>query len=311
MKFDLKKVIETNYNLNINLIDDAPRQFVAQTFIVRTERKTFFCKVVDKKSFIPGLIASLPALYNIHQLGFKKINYPILTNSQKLYVMHGDTLVVLFNYIDAIQNYTYDNFTFGVTLAKIHNLSSRLTAYPPKESFEFKHKKTFENETMDIINSNDKSEVATNLRNLLKERKKEIFQIFDNFLEVSKKCKKQKWHVVITHGDAPGNILVKSPKNFYIIDWDDILLAPAERDLWFFEEKEEFINGYKSVFPDFSLNQDAVSYYTYSRYLNDLVDYWREIVGENSLSHKRKNFQQMRKELFEKSGWLYPVLKSV
>jgi len=258
MKLNLKKIIEANYDLNVISISDAPRQFVAQTFVIETKKGNVFCKVVDKKLFIPGLIASLPALYNIHELGFKRINHPILTSSQKLYLMHGDTLIVLFNYIDATQSYTYDDFVFGEVLAKIHDLTDRLTVSVSKESFEFKHKGVFENEMTNIVNSNDKDEVVVDLKSLLSKKQNEILKFFDNFLRIAEKCRKQKWHMVITHGDAPGNILVKSPKDFYIIDWDDILLAPAERDLWFLAEKEKFMDGYKSISPKFQMNKDVV-----------------------------------------------------
>jgi spectinomycin phosphotransferase/16S rRNA (guanine(1405)-N(7))-methyltransferase len=38
--------------------------------------------------------------------------------------------------------------------------------------------------------------------------------------------------VVITHGEIhPGNVMVTS-KGWVIVDWDTVLLAPPERDLW-------------------------------------------------------------------------------
>jgi thiamine kinase-like enzyme len=311
MKFDLKKIIETNYKLNVKSIEDAPRQFVAQTFIIRAETRNLFCKVVDKKLFIPSLIASLSALDNMYQLGFNKINYPIPTSSQEFYVMYDGVLIVLFNYIDAPQNYTYDNFVFGKTMAEIHNLTEKLTASLLKETFQFKHQKTFKKQMMNIISLKAKDDVVSSLKTLLSKNQNEMLKFFNNFLEIAKNCQGQEWQMVITHGDAPGNILVKSPKDFYIVDWDDMLLAPAERDLWFLVNKKEFMDGYKAIFPQFSINREAVKYYVYSRYFNDLVEYWAEIIGEFSLDHKRKNFLQMEKELFEKSGWLYPVVKKM
>ena len=32
---------------------------------------------------------------------------------------------------------------------------------------------------------------------------------------------------VITHGDGPGNILKDASGEIYLVDWDDVLLAPA------------------------------------------------------------------------------------
>ena len=38
MKFNLKKIIEANYDLNVISISYAPRQFVAQTFVIKTKK---------------------------------------------------------------------------------------------------------------------------------------------------------------------------------------------------------------------------------------------------------------------------------
>jgi spectinomycin phosphotransferase/16S rRNA (guanine(1405)-N(7))-methyltransferase len=38
--------------------------------------------------------------------------------------------------------------------------------------------------------------------------------------------------VVVTHGEIhPGNVMVTS-KGWVIVDWDTVLIAPPERDLW-------------------------------------------------------------------------------
>ncbi len=77
----LNKLLSHHYNLRVESIVDAPRQFVAETFFIKTDSNTFFCKVVEKPLFINGIVDSLPALANIHELGYKKINYPIPTTN--------------------------------------------------------------------------------------------------------------------------------------------------------------------------------------------------------------------------------------
>lgn len=310
MKINLQQVLATNYDLNIDSIVDAPRQFVAETFIVNTkDQGKYFCKVIDKKLFIDGVIASLPALVSIHELGFDRINYPIPSKSSDLYVYENDNLVVLFNYINAPQNYDYDNYVLGQTLAQVHKLTSKVRVPIPKESFKYKHLNIFEDRLQEIISFKNSDGINNNLSNLLNERQKEILDFYKKFLQVAEACQNKKYQLFITHGDSPGNILVKSPKDIYIVDWDDILLAPVERDLWFLKTNQDFMSGYRSVFPEFTFDERLTNYYILSRYFNDLIEYWTEITGQFDFDHRISNFEQMRKELFEESGWLYPVVR--
>lgn len=312
MKNNLKQILATNYILDIDSIVDGPRQFVAETFIISTKsQEKYFRKVINNKLFIDGVIASLPALKNIHHLGFDQVNYPISTKSGDLYVYENNALVVLLNYINAPQNYDYDYYILGKTLAQVHQLTSKVTAPIPKENFQYKHLDIFEDRLHKIINFQDSDEINSKLSNLLSERQTEILDFYKEFLQVSEDCQNKKYELFITHGDSPGNVLVKSPKDIYIIDWDDILLAPVERDLWFLKTNQNFMSGYQFIFPEFSFNEQLTNYYILSRYFNDLIEYWADITGPFDSSHRLSNFEQMRKELFKKSGWLYPVVKGV
>lgn len=310
MDLKLEDILNDNYEIRVGSIRSAPRQFVAKTFVIEADSgDKYFCKVIDKRLFIANVIKSLPALRSIHQLGFERINYPIPAKSGALHVMYNTTLVVLFNFIDAPQSYDYDDFTFGQTIANVHKLTTRVSVELEVENFEFRHKGTFEEKLQTILSLKQKNSLLSDLSSLIRMKESEIRRFFANFLSLAEKCKSQEWNMVVTHGDAPGNILVKSAKDIYIIDWDDIMLTPPERDTWFLEEKPRFIDGYKSIFPRYQRNQIASKYFVYSRYFNDLVEYWEEIINSTDKVHQQKNLSQMTKELFNESGWLYPQVK--
>ncbi|MFZ0545017.1 MAG: phosphotransferase [Candidatus Promineifilaceae bacterium] len=306
---NLASILQENYHLNITAITDAPRQFVAYTFFITADSQKFFCKIIDKPRFIPRVIQSLPPLDNLHQLGFSKIAYPIPTVSKGLYLKFGDILVVLFNYINAPQNYAYDNVVFGQTLAELHNLTEQLSATIPPETFQFGDESVFRHRLGKIVTSNPDTPASLALKELTVKNHDNLLFFYDTFLSLGEKCRDTKWQMVITHGDAPGNILVKSPQDIYLVDWDDLLLAPAERDLWFLLGRNELLDGYLSVRPNYEINQDAVNYYLFNRYFNDLVEYWDEIIGKSSEEHKMDNLKQMKWDLFEEDGWLYPLVK--
>ncbi len=306
---NLIKLLSTRYNLHAKDISNAPRQFVAETFFVKTEDQTFFCKVIDKPLFIDGVISSLPALADIHDLGYSKINYPIPTASDDLFVKEGGTLIVLFNFIDAPQNYDYDNAVLGKTLAEIHKLSPQITAPIKREQFEFKHANVFIKKLDQLSSEAGRDEIATDLHKLMKGNYSTIVRAYKQFQIVAENCSNAELDTVVTHGDAPGNVLVKSPDDIYIVDWDDILLAPAERDLWFMIDKQDFVDGYTREIPEYNPNQVALDYYLLSRYFNDMVEYWAEILGDFDEEHRKSNLKQLNKELFSEDGWLHPMIE--
>ena len=49
---------------------------------------------------------------------------------------------------------------------------------------------------------------------------------------LSRLCQNDTADFYITHGDAGGN-LIKSGERYFIVDWDNPILAPTERDAWF------------------------------------------------------------------------------
>lgn len=305
----LTNLIRDNWGFVVNSITDAPRQFVAKTYFVNTDHGKFFCKVIDKKLFIPAVIKSLPTLKEIHYLGLDRINFPIPTVTNELFAIHDGSLVVLFNYIDAPQSYEYDNAELGKLLAEIHKLSQKVKAETQNETFMFKHADIFEERLASLAQLESIGVAEQSASKLLQRSYDNLITLYKIFQNLALTCQKNCWQMVLTHGDVPGNILVKSPDDFYIVDWDDILLAPAERDLWFLIDKDDFLEGYKIGRNDFVVNEVAAQYYLLSRYFNDLVEYWAEIFGESGEAHKESNFNEMKRELFEEDGWLYPQVK--
>jgi spectinomycin phosphotransferase len=93
----------------------------------------------------------------------------------------------------------------------------------------------------------------------------------------------QEWVLCDLHA---WNILHGSPGGLQIIDWDDPILAPKERDLMFIGggvggiwntpgEEALFYQGYGA--PD--LNLTALAYYRFERILVDVVEYSQQLLS--------------------------------
>ena len=96
---------------------------------------------------------------------------------------------------------------------------------------------------------------------------------------------------VLTHGDLHGgNLLLSGGDRLYLLDWDDALLAPPERDLAPFIQGDrhiprgafrEFLERYETVAGPVELHPDVLRFYLYRRNLQDLTDWLARILHED------------------------------
>ncbi len=71
--------------------------------------------------------------------------------------------------------------------------------------------------------------------NLLQERSGVLARCARRLNQVAAWCRAHPGKLYLTHGDAGGNFLVKghgSTERYYIVDWDEVMYAPLERDAW-------------------------------------------------------------------------------
>ena len=309
MNDQLHSIIVSHYGLRNVRIASAPRQFVAETYIVKTaDRQTFFCKVVDKPLFIPKIISSLPVLDALHNVGFERINFPIKTLTDSLYVRLGETLVVLFNYIEAEQSYDFDYEAFGRLLGEVHAVTDRIKVVIPTERFLLKHSYTFEAGFEEILTTKSRDVTTQGLQYLLLEYESEIRRHYASLQRIIDECSYNNFHLVITHGDAGGNVLVKAPTDLYLIDWDEILLAPPERDLWTHSSNPAIMAGYRSVFPQYQMNEVARKYCTCSQYFDYIAYFLAEILGDSPEPNRQNKLRDLG-DYFE--GWIRPYIDDI
>ncbi len=214
---------------------------MAETYVLEDENGCeYFCKVVDKHLFIPEIIKSLPVVEEMHANGVERICYPI-RGGKGLYITVNGILIVLFNYIPFPQNYEYRAYSLGQLIAQIHLATPRMTVDISKESFEFTYRLKFEQQLENALQPKSAERALIALQKVLSTHEKSIRSYYAEFLRLTELCKKEACKLVITHGDAPGNVLVKAVDDLYIIDWDEVMLTAAERDFWMMDHVPEFM----------------------------------------------------------------------
>ena len=301
--------IEKSYGIKIVGYEAGPRQFVAETLVLTTADNTkYFCKITTKALFIPEVIRGLPLIDAVRASGVKRISYPVKSLDGRLFLMSKNALIVLYNYLPIPQSYDYDNFALGRLIAEIHSVSLKgITKDAPKEDFKMSYATEFENYFEGTLRYQGADPTTLALQKILRIYEPKIRLRLADFLYFGKKCREKTIEMVITHGDAPGNILVKSRDDLYLIDWDDVKLGGAEQDIWMMDHHAAFMEGYKSVRQNFIVDNDVRSFYIYKFYFRAIVQNLHEILGDLSLAHREKHLN-----LFEEScrnGWILPKLE--
>ncbi|MCS5710532.1 phosphotransferase [Candidatus Berkiella aquae] len=274
--------IEAFYDIRIKACINGPQQFVAKTYILTDENKSlYFCKVINNELLAPGIMATLPVVEEMYQKGIENISYPI-RGGNCLYLLQDDTLIVLYDYIEVKQSFDYSPFALGKNIAKVHAISPRINAKAPIESFTFPNKALFMQRMENTLNSQSTDPVIQALKSLLQMHEAQNQRYIAELETLGEQCQKKHEALVITHGDIATNILVKTPDDIYIIDWDEMRLAPAERDLWMKEEVAGFLEGYQSVRPDFQVDKTYRRFCILQYYFERMNLYFSDILNTSA-----------------------------
>jgi thiamine kinase-like enzyme len=291
---NLEGLLLDNYNLKVNSIADAPRGFIAETYNIQTDDDCYFLKILKKNRHSVNILNALPALKQLRNLGVDYINYPIQTTDNRFCLEREDKYLILFNYIKGENTWDYDVEEVYKRLIDIHKLSGKITEGVNKEDFSIIYSERFE-ETLGRYKD----------LGIIKENFVDIWRYWNEFKELSMELSQRKFKLFLTHGDAFGNI-IKDGKELYIIDWDDLILAPLERDLWFFVSNDAVVNLYKEAFEDFSLNQTLIKYYITKRFFEDLLGFMELLDVKPRKKSKAEILKDIEKDCF---NWTYKLLK--
>ena len=308
MESELRRSISRRYAISIAEAHPAHRQFVAETFTLITgDNRRFFCKVIRKPAFVEAAVKSLPVLNELRRSGIPNISAPVRTVDGALYCTAKSSTVIVFDWIDAEQTFDFDRRVLGEIIAAVHGTRPAPSIPIAHEEFLFLYCDLFPERLAEALSPAGPDPVRVELRELLEVYREEIEQDWRGFLQLARRLTALDPAMVITHGDAPGNVLVGNGNQHYLVDWDDVMLAPVERDLWFLVDDAEFTAGYRSRFPDISINDDLVAYYALTRYFADMFEFIDEILAEHPRQHRQRNLDALRDDCFVK--WLRPFIR--
>lgn len=294
----------------------------ALTFRVEThERLSYFVKVREGQySDI-----SLKLLAFLNESGIQQIIPIIKTMDGKLTAHIENFTLSVYPFIDGRNGFSRDLsddqwMILGKTLRQVQELDM-----PPHLKNEIR-KETYSSEWRDCVRLLDKNidsiqvsdEVAVKLQRFIKEHQLLINRLVRRAEYLSRVIQEQQLEFVLCHSDIHGgNVLLNEKGTLFIVDWDEPILAPKERDLMFIgggvanvwnspREEKIFYDGYGKT----NINWSALAYYRYERIVVDIAEYTQALLLASDGGGDRQMMYKHFLDMFEPNGVVEIALKT-
>jgi len=176
----------------------------------------------------------------------------------------------------------------GKTLRKIHEIDvpSSIQNRIRHETYSPKWREAVRSVYPHLEPDSSGDEMAIKLLVFMKENREVIQRLVDRAEQLAKKLQNASTKFVLCHSDIHGgNILIDKNNNPYIVDWDEPIMAPKERDLMFIGggvgnvwnkpfEEALFYKGYENT----EINRTILAYYRHERIVEDIALYCQSLL---------------------------------
>lgn len=202
----------------------------------------------------------------------------------------------------------------GMSLKQVHEIEvpSSIQNQIRHENYSPKWRQIVQS-LLDTMNEPPKGdEIAQKLFSFIKTHQTSIQRLVKRAEELAEKLKNISHppRLVLCHSDIhAGNVLIDNQGNLFIVDWDDPIMAPKERDLMFigggvgnvWNEKSEgkkFYNGYGDV----EIDMTTLAYYRHERIIEDIAQYAEQLLLTTTAGESRSIMYKHFTDMFEPKG---------
>jgi spectinomycin phosphotransferase len=273
------------YALDVRDVALIPGRTHAEATVYRVEAdgSSYFFKLTHNQP--PN---SLSVVQHLARAGITQVPAPAKSRDGLLTTAIGALSAILYPFIEGENGFTHPLtdqqwIALGAAVRAIHDVE-----VPPSLSATMRHEnysnvwRSRVRSHMGAIETLDPDdEVSRGLVELLSTWRDAITKLVEHSELLAATLRRVDLPLVVCHGDLhAGNVLVDGDRSLAIVDWDDPVLAPKERDLMFVgagiggvwngpAESDAFYRGYGPT----TVNADALAYYRCERVVEDVAVY--------------------------------------
>lgn len=278
-----------------------------------SDQNTYFVKVKRGHSHD----VNITVLQLLQRVGIQQIIPPVKTVNGQQTEQVGDYTFIVYPFVqgqDGFSRSLTDEqwIVLGRALRQLHEVGvpPSLQTKIRQEDFSPKWRDYVRSLYTHIGEAPIVDETALNLWKYLQENRPIILGLIDCAERLSQKIRSQPLKFVLCHADIhAGNVLIDDKSALFIVDWDDPILAPKERDLMFIgggvgnvwnkpHEEILFYQGYGHTEVDWTL----LAYYRYERIVQDIAEYSQELLLNPIAGKDRLEMYKQFTDMFAPNG---------
>jgi spectinomycin phosphotransferase len=283
--------VNSHYWLDVTQVNFLPLGYDVNTVVYRVEDHSgtvYFLKL--RGGNFNSIAVTIP--YLLHSMDIHTVISPIETNTHQLFAKVDHYTIILYPFIPGKDGYevqlTKQHWVeLGWTLKRVHTagVPKMLASMIPCEVYDPQWRESvryFQRQVEEIAYTDP---VARKVSAFMLEKGDVLNHIVGRAEELAYALAQQAVELVLCHSDAhPGNYLIADSGEFYLVDWDNPIFAPKERDLMFIGSgmegnqvrgwEDSFYQGYGHV----EIDQRALAYYRYERIVQDIAEFCKQLL---------------------------------
>jgi spectinomycin phosphotransferase len=283
--------VRDHYGIPLESVTFIPLGCDSAAWAFRAETEggdTYFLKV---RKGVPNPVSLIVPHY-LHERGVQQVAAPFRTRSQGLWADAGEFALILYPFIDG------DSGTerglneaqwraYGAVLRQVHDTTPApvLTGQMRREAFVPDWAEAARRVDAHVSSQRPADPIEHELAAFWLQRQGEIRALVARATELGDQLRAAGLPFVLCHADVhTWNVMVDTADRLWIVDWDETMLAPKERDLMFVvggigaglvqpHEEAWFLQGYGPA----SIDPLALAYYRYNWAIGDIGTYAEQV----------------------------------
>ncbi len=251
------------------------------------DETAYFLKL--RKGDFDPITVDVPLL--LQEQGIREIIAPLATRTGQLWASLEPYTLILYPFIEGQDGYEValtdaQWVEFGAALKAIHAtaIPEELARRIPRERYSPRWREMVRSYQAQVEEARYTEPVALKMAAFLRTKRGEIRKLVERAEALAEALRERPLECVLCHTDIhPGNLLISPNGEFYIVDWDNPMLAPREHDLTLIgggatwsKERETglFFRGYSQA----NVDGMALAYYRYERIIMDIAEFCEQIL---------------------------------
>jgi spectinomycin phosphotransferase len=294
--------LQAEYGLPAAQISFLPLGADANTAVYRVsadDGKVYFLKL--RKDDFDQTSVAVPLF--LKRSGVQPIIDILPTTAQQPWASLDDFTMILHPYIEGKNGYEapltdQQWIDFGAAFKTIHSLQvpPDITSLIQRETYTPYWREMVKTFQAQVEVCDFAEPVSAQLAEFMKAKREEIRFVVEQAENLALALHTRELDFVLCHSDIhAGNVLISAGGAFYIVDWDNPILAPKERDLmyinggvgqvWDGERIESlFYQGYGQP----RIDQTALAYYRFERIVQDIAAFCQQLLGSDQGGEDRQ-----------------------